>query len=361
MSRLRRSPARKTVFLIAAALVVAVGPRLGPDQGGQAQGPPVDEPRAPAQGLPGVQGHAGRLEVQGPQVAVRRPDQHQRPGDRRRRRRPQGPELHDLRGLGLRRRLEDGERGHDLDAHLREHGHGGRRRHRPGALRPEHRLGRDRRAQHLPQLPGRRRRLQVGRRRQDLGAHGPGRHQHHLPHRRPPRRIPTSSTSRPAATSGRRTPTAASTRRPTAARPGPRSSSSTTRPGPTTWSWTRARATRSTPRCGSGRARNGTTRGPSRGTPAAASSRRPTAARPGRRSTPGSRTVEFRGRIGIDLCLTKPDTLYALVDNYETARDDHRRSWTRYGATTIPARASSRAPRSTAPTTPGPPGPRRAA
>ncbi|NTV81336.1 MAG: hypothetical protein HGA24_07935, partial [Candidatus Aminicenantes bacterium] len=27
--------------------------------------------------------------------------------------------------------------------------------------------------------------------------------------------------------------------------------------------------------------------------------------------------VEFRGRIGIDLCLTKPDTLYALVDNYE--------------------------------------------
>ena len=27
--------------------------------------------------------------------------------------------------------------------------------------------------------------------------------------------------------------------------------------------------------------------------------------------------AEFRGRIGIDLCLTKPDTLYALVDNYE--------------------------------------------
>jgi photosystem II stability/assembly factor-like uncharacterized protein len=31
----------------------------------------------------------------------------------------------------------------------------------------------------------------------------------------------------------------------------------------------------------------------------------------------GLPTVEFRGRIGIDLCLTKPDTLYALVDNYE--------------------------------------------
>jgi len=31
----------------------------------------------------------------------------------------------------------------------------------------------------------------------------------------------------------------------------------------------------------------------------------------------GLPTVEFRGRIGLDLCLTKPDTLYALVDNYE--------------------------------------------
>jgi photosystem II stability/assembly factor-like uncharacterized protein len=28
----------------------------------------------------------------------------------------------------------------------------------------------------------------------------------------------------------------------------------------------------------------------------------------------------FRGRIGLDLCLTKPDTLYALVDNYEVSR-----------------------------------------
>jgi photosystem II stability/assembly factor-like uncharacterized protein len=29
---------------------------------------------------------------------------------------------------------------------------------------------------------------------------------------------------------------------------------------------------------------------------------------------------KHRGRIGIDLCLTKPDTLYALVDNYEISR-----------------------------------------
>ncbi len=30
---------------------------------------------------------------------------------------------------------------------------------------------------------------------------------------------------------------------------------------------------------------------------------------------------KFRGRIGIDLCLSKPDVLYALVDNYEIARE----------------------------------------
>ncbi len=31
----------------------------------------------------------------------------------------------------------------------------------------------------------------------------------------------------------------------------------------------------------------------------------------------GLPAVQFRGRIGIDICLTKPDVLYALVDNYE--------------------------------------------
>ncbi|MCK7479459.1 MAG: hypothetical protein M0C28_20495 [Candidatus Moduliflexus flocculans] len=70
----------------------------------------------------------------------------------------------------------------------------------------------------------------------------------------------------------------------------------------------------------------------------------------------GLPAVEFRGRIGLDLCLTKPDTLYALVDNYETARDDPGGAGLGAGLLRIPARASSRAPRSTAPTTPGPPG-----
>ena len=31
--------------------------------------------------------------------------------------------------------------------------------------------------------------------------------------------------------------------------------------------------------------------------------------------------ARHRGRIGLDLCLTKPDTLYALVDNYEISRE----------------------------------------
>jgi photosystem II stability/assembly factor-like uncharacterized protein len=31
--------------------------------------------------------------------------------------------------------------------------------------------------------------------------------------------------------------------------------------------------------------------------------------------------ARWRGRIGIDLCLSKPDTLYALVDNYEVSRE----------------------------------------
>jgi photosystem II stability/assembly factor-like uncharacterized protein len=31
--------------------------------------------------------------------------------------------------------------------------------------------------------------------------------------------------------------------------------------------------------------------------------------------------ARWRGRIGLDLCLTRPDTLYALVDNYEVSRE----------------------------------------
>ncbi|HOW85007.1 MAG TPA: hypothetical protein P5119_06585 [Candidatus Aminicenantes bacterium] len=44
----------------------------------------------------------------------------------------------------------------------------------------------------------------------------------------------------------------------------------------------------------------------------------------GRTWTPvnkGLPEARWRGRIGLDLCLAKPDTLYALVDNYEIARE----------------------------------------
>lgn len=34
--------------------------------------------------------------------------------------------------------------------------------------------------------------------------------------------------------------------------------------------------------------------------------------------------ARYRGRIGIDLCLTKPNVLYAFVDNYEKARDPNK-------------------------------------
>ncbi len=63
----------------------------------------------------------------------------------------------------------------------------------------------------------------------------------------------------------------------------------------------------------------------------------------------------YRGRIGLDLCLTKPDILYALVDNYENAREPTRRGAGRF-LRRCPPPASSRAPRSTAPTTPARPG-----
>ena len=120
-------------------------------------------------------------------MAVPGPDQHQRPGDRHRRRHAQGPDLHDVRRHRLGRHLEDGERGHDLGTGLR----GGRdrvhRRYRPGAFRPERGLGRHGRSQHLPEQPGRLRDLQVRGRRKNLGPSGAGRHEHDRPDRRPSR------------------------------------------------------------------------------------------------------------------------------------------------------------------------------
>ena len=123
--------------------------------------------------------------------------------------------------------------------------------------------------------------------------------------------------SRPAATSGRRTPTAASTRPSDGGKTwakvlyvndetgaydlvmDPRSSD-------TLYAamWQRTRQKWNDPRTFPGHTGSGlfkTTDGGKTWTPINA----------------GLPAVGFRGRIGIDLCLTKPDTLYALVDNYE--------------------------------------------
>ena len=126
--------------------------------------------------------HAGRLHVS-----------RARPLPRRlvgvRHRRPRGAAevapLHLLRRRPLRRSLEDHQQRHHLPARLRR---AGRHRHRLPGDRPverEHRLGRHRRClERARGLPGRRR-LQVDRRGQDLAAHGASGDPAHRPHRRP--------------------------------------------------------------------------------------------------------------------------------------------------------------------------------
>ena len=70
--------------------------------------------------------------------------------------------------------------------------------------------------------------------------------------------------------------------------------------------------------------------------------------------------AKFRGRIGLDICLTKPNVLYAFVDNYEMAREPTAKS-ERPTPTASPRPASSRGPRSTVRTTRARPGRRSAA
>ena len=45
----------------------------------------------------------------------------------------------------------------------------------------------------------------------------------------------------------------------------------------------------------------------------------------------GLPTAEYRGRIGIDLCLTKPDIIYAFVDNYEKLPETDEAATDAYG------------------------------
>ncbi len=148
---------------------------------------------------------------------------------------------HHLRRRGERRRLEVDGRRHDLQAGLRR-AHPVDRRHRHRPQGPEDRLGGHRRVVGAQQRLGRRRRLQDHRRRRHLAARGP---------REAPSASPASRSS-PAdgntvwvCATGHlwnATRSAASSRPPTAARPGRRSSTSTPTPAaPTSPSTRRTR------------------------------------------------------------------------------------------------------------------------
>ena len=136
----------------------------------------------------------------------------------------QGPSLDILCRRLDRRPVEDDEQRDDLQAGFRRPEQADDRRRRPGAVEPGHRLGRDRGRVLLPELLRRRRRLQVHRRREDVdrtwgsGIRTTSRGSSSI------RGIPTSSMSRRWAISFRRTRSGASSRRPTAAGPGRRSS-----------------------------------------------------------------------------------------------------------------------------------------
>ena len=109
-------------------------------------------------------------------------DERPRRGDRRRARGLAPDGLH-RRGLG--RRLEVGQRRHDVQAGLRQAARAVDRRRDDRSEEPEDRLGRHRRILDAQQRLDRRRRLQVRRRRRQLDERGPRRHR---AHREDPRR-----------------------------------------------------------------------------------------------------------------------------------------------------------------------------
>ena len=102
------------------------------------------------------------------------------------------------------------------------------RRHRHPSAQSEHRLRRHRRAEQPPDLVVRRRHLQDDRRRQDVHAHRPEGDADDRAHRHRSEESRDGLRRGARAICSGRIPSAASTRRPTAARPGTRSSSSTT-------------------------------------------------------------------------------------------------------------------------------------
>ncbi len=88
-----------------------------------------------------------------------------------------GQSVHHLRRRGVRRHLQERQQRRDVEAGLRQGRHVAvDRRSRNRALRSQCHLGGDGRAEQPPELVVGRRRLQVGRRRRDVDAHGSARH-----------------------------------------------------------------------------------------------------------------------------------------------------------------------------------------
>ncbi len=139
-----------------------------------------------------------------------------------------------------RRRLEDDRLRPHLDADLRRPADRLDRRHRRRALRPEHRLRRQRRGPAAARPLDRRRHLQVDRRRQDLDAPRPARRPADPADRRRPAQPRPRCSSPCSAIPTARTRSAASSARPTAAGPSRRSSTRTRTPAAPTSPSTRS-------------------------------------------------------------------------------------------------------------------------
>ena len=155
-------------------------------------------------------------------LALHRPGQHGRPHHRRSPSYEADPSTYWVATAsgGL---LKTTNNGSHLRAPVRPGSDRVHRRRVRGPVGPQHRLGRHGREQPAQLRLLRRRRLQVHRRRQDLEEHGPEEDASRSARSSFIRRTRTSSTSAPWAGCTARTRNAASSRRPTAARPGTRS------------------------------------------------------------------------------------------------------------------------------------------
>ena len=162
---------------------------------------------------------------------------------------------------------------------------------------------------------------------------GPRRDAPHRPHRRPPDATRTSSTSRRSGDCGGRARSAASTRRPTAAAPGPTRSSWTRTRASSTSRWTRRARTRSTrpPTSGGARRSASTAAGP-----AAALWKTIDGGATWTKLTKGLPEGEI-GRIGLAVYRREPSIVYALVEHAKEGgiyrSEDRGETWTKMSAT----------------------------